>query len=232
MSLLSDSSSIVAIVPARNGSKGLVGKNTLPLHGVPLYLRAVQQGLRVVDRVLLTTDIEAIDGSELPAGCVLCRRPAELAGDYVPMAAVIRQLIEKYSLAHKTILLLQPTSPLRLDSDIESALELFASQQHSIVLSVVERDKAVLKYGTVHGARFTAMRMQNYCFSNRQQLPPVYGPNGAVFVFDANRFIDEGGFPCDNIGVVKMPMERSVDIDTLADFHQIERLMQKRLRTE
>lgn len=228
MSTLPVSGDVVAIVPVRAGSKGLPGKNIMPVDGVPLYLHAVSQGMRTVGKVLLSTDIDEIDNAALPSGCTLCRRPSELAADETPMDAVIGHLIEDRALAGKTLVLLQATSPLRLDGDILAALELFRTRQYDMVLTVVERDRGVLKYGTLEGNRYTAMRAQRFCFFNRQQLPAVHGPNGAVYVFDADRFIDAGGFPCERIGAVEMPVERSVDIDTLADLHHVEGSMRIR----
>jgi N-acylneuraminate cytidylyltransferase len=222
MTSLLFSSDVVAIVPIRAGSKGLPGKNVMTVAGMPLYLHAVNQGIRLMGQVLLSTDIEEIDNMTLPRGCTLCPRPIELAADDTPIDAVIKHLIEDRALAGKTLVLLQATSPLRFDSDILAALELFRTRQYDMVLSVVERDRGVLKYGLLEGDRFTAIREQYFCFFNRQELPPVYGPNGAVYVFDANRFTDEGGFPCERIGAVEMPVERSIDIDSMADLRHVE----------
>jgi CMP-N,N'-diacetyllegionaminic acid synthase len=228
MNTLPQTVDTVAIVPVRAGSKGLPGKNIMPVNGLPLYLHAVNQGLRTVGRVLLSTNIDAIDDAALPSGCTLCRRPAELAADDTPMDAVIRHLIDDRALTGKRVVLLQATSPLRLDSDILAALELFGTQQYDMVLSVVERDRGVLKYGTLEGAAFSAMREQRFCFFNRQQLPTVHGPNGAVYVFDADRFVIARGFPSNRIGAVEMPIERSADIDTVADLRHVEDMLRLR----
>jgi CMP-N-acetylneuraminic acid synthetase len=228
MSALPTSRDTIAIVPVRAGSKGLPGKNVMQVAGMPLYLHAVYQGLRTVGKVLLSTDIDAIDEASLPVGCTLCRRPDMLAADDTPMDAVIRHLIEDRALGGKTLVLLQATSPLRQDSDIQAALALFRTQVHDIVISVVERDRGVLKYGTLDGDRFTAMRAQRFCFFNRQQLPPVHGPNGAVYVFDADRFVDANGFPSARMGAIEMSIESSVDIDTLADLRHVEDMMRMR----
>lgn len=228
MSRLPFAGDVIAIVPFRGGSKGLPGKNIMPVNGMPLYLHSVHQALRTVGAVLLSTDIEEIDADGLPAGCALRRRPAQLAADETPMDEVIRDLIEHHGLEGKTIVLLQATSPLRLDSDILAALDLFKMRRHDMVLSVVERDRGVLKYGTLEGKVFSALREPHYCFINRQQLPKVYGPNGSVYVFEADRFIAANGFPSDRIGAIEMPIERSADIDTLADLHYVEDVMRKR----
>lgn len=213
---------IIAIVPVRAGSRGLPGKNTLPVNGLPLYMHAVNQGLRTVGKVLLSTDIKSIANVHLPNGCTLCWRPPELSTFDTPMVSVIQHLIEDCALSSHRIVLLQATSPLRLDGDILAALKLFSQGQYDLVMSVVKQDSGVLKYGTLNGATFRAMREQNLCFANRQQLPTVHGPNGAVYVFEADHFTEQQSFPSQRIGAVEMPKERSVDIDTMDDLLYVE----------
>jgi N-acylneuraminate cytidylyltransferase len=215
----------LAIVPVRSGSKGLKGKNMRPLDGLPLYLHAVHQSLRTAGHVLISTDIADINQSNLPVGCTLCPRPAELASDDTPMASVIAHLIKTHSLHDRTLVLLQATTPLREDADIESAVNLHAGGAFDIVMSVVARDQGVLKYGTLNVNHFVAMRDPTYCFQNRQSLPKVYGPNGAVYVFTAESFMQSEDFPTARIGVVEMPAIRSIDIDTVEDFRYVEELM-------
>lgn len=216
----------IAIVPVRAGSKGLPGKNLMLLNGVPLYLRAVRQGILTVGNVVLSTDIREIEEADLPAGCTLCRRPAHLGADDTAMAEVIEHVINDYDLKGKTIVLLQATSPLRSDHDIRRAIALFAEGEHDMVLSVTERDRGVLKYGTLENNTFTNLRAGEFCFYNRQQLPPIFGPNGAVYVFNASRFLEAGGFPADRIGAIDMPENRSLDIDTLDDLVRAEQVLQ------
>ncbi|MEO1550983.1 MAG: acylneuraminate cytidylyltransferase family protein, partial [Pseudomonadota bacterium] len=117
----------VAIVPVRAGSKGLAGKNLKPFAGEPLYLRAVRQGLRVAPRCIVTTDSQDILASTPPQGCTLHPRPAQLAVDSTPMAPVLSDVIAACGLAASRVVLLQPTSPLRLDADVEDALRLHAA---------------------------------------------------------------------------------------------------------
>lgn len=225
MSVENRSDALMAVVPVRAGSKGLPGKNVRLLAGLPLYMHAVHQGLRTTGRVLLSTNIPEIAQSDLPEGCILCPRSAHLSADNTPMASVIADLIETRALERHTLVLLQATSPLRIDSDINAAISLHAEGRHDLVMSVVVQDRGVLKFGTLSSSGFTPLRDPTFCFTNRQSLPPIYGPNGAVYVFSAKRFIMEGGFPSASIGAVEMPAERSVDIDTIEDFRAIEKMI-------
>jgi N-acylneuraminate cytidylyltransferase len=213
----------VALVPVRSGSKGLPGKNIRPLAGVPLYAHAVAQGMRVVGACVVTTDISEILRAPVPEGCRLLRRPDALCGDDVAMDAVIADAITQLDLADSVvILLLQATSPLRTDCDVKAVLELHIAGRFDLVLSVTATDSGILKYGTLNENRFIPVGRPQFCFTNRQSLPRLFRPNGAVFAFSVGAFRRNGGLATDNIGAVEMSASRSVDIDTISDFLEIE----------
>lgn len=218
---------IVAIVPVRAGSKGLPGKNLRPLAGVPLWRRAAEQGLRHAARVIVTTDVREILDTEPAERTVHLDRPADLAGDDVPMAPVIAHALEDCA-PKATILLLQPTSPLRSDGDIAAALARFAEGGWSMAMSVTPADPGVLKWGRVEDGAFRALVDPAHSFANRQALPPVWRPNGAVYVFEASEFLAAGGFPTRRIGAVPMPAERSLDIDDAESFARAEAALSAR----
>lgn len=216
-------SGFVAVIPARAGSKGAPGKNTREFAGVPLWRRAAEQGLAAgADEVVVTTDIASVREGGFSADIRIVRRPDELAGDSVPMAPVLIHALDDPSLAGATIVLLQPTSPLRSDEDIRAGLALYSTGAFDLVLSATETDPGVLKFGTREGDRFAPLRHAEHCFSNRQSLPSVWKPNGAVYVFGRDWFLENGGFVSDRIGMIEMPLERSHDIDTDADFARTE----------
>lgn len=214
-----------AIIPLRAGSKGLPGKNLRPLAGRPLYRHALDQALAAgAARIVITTDLTEVLDAPLPPEVVCVPRPAELAGDAVPMAPVLVHALQQAQV-QGTAVLLQATSPLRTPQDIRTALELFATGQYGLVMSVTEADRGVLKWGRLEGQRFVPLSAPEHCFANRQSLPPVVRPNGAVYVFDSARLIATGSLAADAVGVVTMPAERSHDIDNLNDFEQAERLL-------
>jgi N-acylneuraminate cytidylyltransferase len=195
----------------------------MPLRGIPLYLHAVRQGLRVAGRVVVTTDVrEILDGPPEP-GCALLERSADLANDDTSMSQVLEDVIARLDLRSETVLLLQATSPLRTDLDVRTALARHASGEHDLVMSVTQKDRGILKYGTISAGIFQPVSRPEYCFSNRQSLPQVYAPNGAIYAFEAEAFLRTGGIPCQRIGAVEMPAERSIDIDTLEEFLQVEK---------
>ena len=214
-----------AIVPLRGGSKGLPGKNTRLLAGRPLYRYAVDLALAAgASRVVISTDMPEVLSAPLPKGCEPLLRPSELAQDSTPMAPVLAHAIATAGIAG-TVVLLQPTSPLRQVQDVADGLACFASGRHQLVMSVTEADRGVLKWGRLEGDRFLPLSDPAHCFANRQSLPPVYRPNGAVYVFSSGWFMQQQSLVSQRIGVVVMPPERSHDIDTLADFERCEQLL-------
>ena len=216
---------IVALVPARAGSKGLPGKNTLALAGEPLWRRAALQGARCADRAIVSSDIAGI-ADAMPTGVELHPRPAALAGDAVTMAELIAHLVEACDLGGATLLLLQPTSPLRSDADIAAVLGLREAGGYPMALTVTESDRTILKQGTLDGDRFVPLSAPEHCFANRQALPPTYRPNGAVYAFSEAAFTAAGGFPAARIGAVAMPAERSLDIDRAEDYEAAVRALE------
>lgn len=211
---------LIAIVPVRGGSKGLPGKNVRPLGGVPLYRRAVDQGLAAgAQEVIVSTDIPEILAAPQPRTRLIAR-PEALAGDGVPMDPVLLHALRDAGPA--LVVLLQATSPLRQVEDIRRGVDVWRQGGFDLVMSVTEAPSTILKYGLAEGDRFVPVARPEYCFMNRQQLPLVWRPNGAVYVFSADWFRQNGGLATDRIGMVPMPAERSMDIDTLADFERAE----------
>lgn len=211
-----------AVIPLRAGSKGLPGKNTRMLAGKPLYRHAVDEALAAgAGRVLITTDITELATAAMPAGVEVIQRPLELATDTVPMAPVLLHALTA-SRCMGTAVLLQATSPLRRASDIRAALAVYQRGAHDLVMSVTPADRGVLKWGLLDGDRFRPLSDPAHCFANRQSLPPVVRPNGAIYVLDAAWFVARGNFVSDRIGVLEMDDEHSLDIDTRADFDRCE----------
>lgn len=225
-SLLNLKQPVVAFIPARAGSKGLPNKNIRNLSGFPLFyhsvLAASNSGIR---DIYVSTDIEDIISLKSDKFKSI-KRPLSLANDTATMGEVINHFVNKELLQSTTIVLLQPTSPLRTTNDIHTALKLFSTESYSMVMSVTKADKSILKYGLLTENRFEPVSDPRYCFSNRQELPEVYRPNGSIYVFNSDYFRNTSEFPNKNIGSFVMPREYSLDIDTLDDFYACEKLLQ------
>ncbi len=217
--------SFVALVPMRAGSKGLPGKNTRDLGGLPLYAYSVRVAQQAgAAAVILSTDIAAVLERNHGADVVAVRRPDALATDDAPMAEVVlHALSSEAGLAiddEAIVVLLQPTSPLRSVADVHRAVGAIAGGEGSLAMGVTRVDSGVLKYGQVIDGRFAPLSRPEHCFANRQSLPPVYRPNGAVYAFRAGWFRRNGGFETPDIVAVEMNAERSIDVDCIEDLER------------
>ena len=217
---------LYAIVPVRGGSKGMPGKNTARLGGVPLWRRAVDQARAAgVDHVVVSTDIAELLRADGEDGVTILARPPDLAGDATPMDPVLTHALDAAVPEGARVVLLQATSPLRAIQDIRDAVALFDSGAFDLVKTVTPTPAGILKHGTMDGDRFVPVSDPAYCFQNRQALPDVMRPNGAVYVFGRDWFLTNGGLATDKIGAVVMPPERSFDIDTAEDFARAEAML-------
>lgn len=212
----------VALIPLRAGSKGLPGKNTRSLAGKPLFQHSIDHARSAgIERLIVSTDIEELFDTDLGSDVCVAERPPELGADNTPMDQVLHHVLTRDFPGPGTIVLLQATSPLRDPSDIRRAIDLHAAEDYDLVMSVTKANSGVMKWGRVEGRDFLPLSDASYCFSNRDELPAVYRPNGAIYVFDADWFREVGKLSGGRIGVIQMPAERSHDIDTRADFDAI-----------
>lgn len=218
---------ILALIPARGGSKGLPGKNILPVGGRPLigWTIAAARGSRYVDRVLLSSDDDAIIAAARACGCdVPFRRPAELSTDTAPMIDVVLHAIDAVP-DHEIVVLLQPTSPLRTAADIDAACELLERTGAPACVSVSPVEQSPYwMYRLTDAGRMTPL-IEAPQVTRRQDLPEVYTLNGAVYVADASWLRQHRTFVTADTVAHVMPPERSIDIDTAADLEAFQRIL-------
>ena len=223
---------MIAIIPARGGSKGLPGKNIKPLNGKPLIAYAVEAALKAkhIDRVIISTDDEEIArvavqyGAELPF-----MRPVELASDTALAVDNYIYTIGKLEQESGTIIdafvVLQPTSPLRIAEDIDGAVELFEKKDADSVISYTQEAHPISwhKYLDEEG-RFIDILNAN--INNRQDNRASYYPNGAVYVFRTSMIRDRKYYTEKSYAYI-MPRSRSVDIDFIEDFEYAEFILKR-----
>lgn len=218
---------LLAVITARGGSKALPRKNVLPLAGRPLILWTVEAALnaRHVDRVIVSTDDGEIAAVARAAGAeVPFLRPAELATDTATSVDVLRHAVGECP-GHAHIVLLQPTSPLRTAADIDAAFELMQRTGSLSCASICEaEEKPWIMYLTDDEGRIVPLLPQRPG-SRRQDFPPVYRLNGAIYLAQTKWFLSTGQLiGSGTLGYV-MPLERSVDIDTRSDFDKAELIL-------
>lgn len=223
------------MIPARGGSKRLPRKNVLPLSGKPLICWTIEAALNaeMEARIMVTSDDEEILNIARqyePKGIIAHKRPEELATDTASTVDVIIDAVHaERELGHipKTLILLQPTSPLRSANDVKSALKAYRNGGcKDTVVSVCEVDHPTAWIGTVS----EKLRFEGIDLSGRQSqsYQKEYRLSGAVYVAHVDFLVNNRSLFTENLLASIMPRDRSVDIDEDLDFMICESIIERR----
>ncbi len=220
---------VLAVVPARGGSKRIKKKNIRPLAGKPLLLYTLDAAREatLIDELVVSTEDEAIARVAETAGVRVIKRPDELASDTAhPIAALQHVLttLGKEGKEYELVVLLAPTSPLRTAQDIDGAIAL--SRQHGLATTISVTKANPYWTFTLKEQRVQPVLGWEYFMTRSQDLPTAYRPNGAVYVAKPAALAE--GFYHEHITIFPMPEERSIDIDTPFDFTIAEALLTRR----
>lgn len=223
--------SVLALIPARGGSKGIPRKNIKALNGHPLiaYTIAAARGSRYVDDVVVTTDsVDIAKVAEEYGAQVPFLRPAELAQDTSKTIDAIvhaRDALATINKKYDIIVTLQPTSPLRRSKEIDEALETFCNHGELGLASVSEvAENPVLtrridESGVMHPILPISSTVR------RQDMPRFWHVDGAIYINRADSLSGDTSLNDNPIAYV-MPKLRSSDIDSIEDFLQAEKILQ------
>lgn len=223
---------MIAIIPARSGSKGLPGKNVKDLLGKPMIAYTIEAAKKskYISDIIISTDAQEIADIAVSFGAICpFLRPKELASDSA-MAVdnyiyTIEKLNNEYDYTIEDFIVLQPTSPLRNVDDINGAISLFIEKQADSVISYVEESHPISWHKYINDDN----RFENIfddTLKNRQDNKKSFYPNGAIFVFNYN-LIKSKHYYSDKSYAYIMPKKRSVDIDYLDDFEYAQYLLGK-----
>lgn len=232
---------IIGLITARGGSKGVPGKNIKELVGKPLIAWTIESALnsRVCSKLIVSSDDNEILnvarewGAEVPF-----IRPPHLAGDKTTSIEVIFHAIEYLQdegfKESDYILLLQPTSPLRTVDDIKNAINIAKLKQADAVVSVIDAPSHPFMVKKINPDGILNSFFKND-FNNgrRQDLPSAYALNGAIYLNKISSLLKEKTFlPENKTYAYLMPPERSIDIDTLWDFHLSKLIIEDRIKAK
>lgn len=215
---------VLAVIPARGGSKRLPRKNILDFNGKPLLSWTIQAGLQsnYVDKVIVSTeDREIAEVAKEEGADVPFLRPAELGDDTTTTIDVVRHLMKSLSgEMYDYILLLQPTSPLRTAAHIDQAVELLLEKNADAVIGVTEVDHPVEWTNVLpDDLSFREFISQSALNVRSQDLPCRYRINGALYLVDAKKLDEQNTFFLhENSYAFIMDKKASVDIDDEMDF--------------
>jgi CMP-N-acetylneuraminic acid synthetase len=226
---------ILAVIPARGGSKGVPRKNIRPLAGRPLIAYTIETALAARDRlhrVIVSTDDPEIAAVARAAGAeVPFLRPAELAADRSPTVPVLQHALrfveERDGSRMDWVLLLQPTAPFRAVEDIHAALDLALAGGCDSVISVVQ----VFATHPILMKRIEDDRLVPFCIDEKEGTrrqdykPAAYMRNGAIYLTRRESLVDGSSIWGAAIRPYVMPEQRSVNIDSEMDFKMAEFLL-------
>lgn len=222
---------VLGFIPARGGSKGVPGKNKRLLAGKPLIQWTIDaaRNANLVTQLVVSTDDPEIAAIARSCGVTVIERPSDISGDVSPVIDAVRHAltvleIEGSSLP-ECIALLQPTAPQRLPSDIDSAVSMFFDNDRTPVCSVVRCEDN-------HPARMYHLSSDGVLLpifpklstARRQDLPPVFHRNGAVYAF-GKCDVDAGVIISDHMLAYEMPAIRSLNVDTELDLKILQAIM-------
>ena len=225
---------IVAVIPARGGSKGIPGKNLLPLAGKALIVWSIEQALAagdVIDRVVVSTDSEEIAKVAIDSGAeVPSLRPPHLAGDETPTEPVLLHVVEEMAQQGEhpeAVMLLQPTSPLRLPGSIERAVDEFQGRNADSLISMVETHAFFWSFPNgLHSPPVAA-----YDFKNRPRRQDIlqadkqYKENGSIYLTRTHLLCTKKNRLGGVIAGFVMDEAEGIEIDSVADFSIVESLL-------
>ena len=235
----------IAIITARSGSKGLPHKNIKMLNGRPLMTWSIKAALDsgMFDTVMVSTDSEEYAkiareyGAEVPF-----LRSEATSQDNSSSWDTVAEVLNKYRELGRefdTLMLLQPTSPLRSGEDIKKAYKYFEEKNAKAVIGACETEQNPLlasafgPSGSFGSDRISLVEMfrdqfklgDNHSYFRRQALPDFYRANGAMYLVDVKRFEEDHYFYDENCYAYVMEQQNSIDIDTELDFVIAEAVM-------
>lgn len=222
----------LAIIPARGGSKGLKHKNIRLLNGKPMIAYTIEAALKskCVDRVVVSTDSEDIANISQDAGAeVPFIRPSHLSTDTAKSIDVVKHAINFYEEVEeaniKNVILLQPTSPLRNSSDIDSAMEVFEENRADSLQSVCPAATHPYLLKKIVEEKLLAYQENENSYTRRQDFDTLYQLNGAIYIARKDIIQQYDTLIGLNNYAYIMPKERSIDIDDIYDFKFAEVLL-------
>ena len=233
-------SGMLAVIPARGGSKGLAGKNIRSLAGLPLIAHSIRLAgmCPEITATIVSTDSSEISGVAQKLGCdVPFLRPSVLAEDDTPLWPVLRHALaaieQRNQQRYEYLILLDPTSPTRLPEDVRGAYNrLISIDEADGIIGVSEPEFNPIWHSVIESDGWMADLMpEGAMFDRRQDVPTVYRINGSLYIWRC-RFVRKEEISWRKNGrhlMFEIPELRAVSIDTADEFQRTEILIRSGL---
>ncbi|MEM0541973.1 acylneuraminate cytidylyltransferase family protein [Flavobacterium sp. j3] len=216
----------VAIIPARGGSKRLPNKNILLLDGIPLIVHSIifaQKNAAIIDAVYVSTDDAKIKEIAIQYGAKVIDRPSKLAGDFEPTVCALKHCLEIINDKEiESVILLQPTNPLRPENLLQETFEVYTDKSCDSLFTVTRNHQ---KFGKIVGSEYIPF---NYEIGQRSQdLEPIYFENGLLYITKTKAILNDEIITRNAFPYQVNHVFSTVDIDTKEDFDYAEYLLKK-----
>jgi CMP-N,N'-diacetyllegionaminic acid synthase len=224
---------ILAIIPARGGSKGIPNKNIMAICGKPLIAYTIEAGLKskYIDEIIVSTDSDSIrEVATIYGAKIPFLRPEKLSNDSASSIDVVLHAIDFYknnNITFDYVVLLQPTSPLRTSKHIDGAIEKLMESSGTSLVSVCQVDQSPILMRNIENDKLKEVISFEGKNLRRQDLPTFYIFNGALYINSTDMLAHEKKFVCENTIPYVMDKESSVDIDTMLDAKLVELIIKE-----
>lgn len=227
---------ILAVIPARGGSKGIPGKNIRHLGGIPLLawsLDAARSADSIEEIIISTEDTEIAAVAASLGAEPLFLRPADLAADHTPTLPVLQHILERFADSGRNfdaICLLQPTSPFRPPGFVEAAIQKFLNSGADSLISVRKVPDEFNPHWIFEEGESGFLRLatgEDSIIPRRQELPPAYQRDGSVYLTKAEVIMEQNSLYGKKITWLENTSAIHVNLDLPSDWDEAERLLEK-----
>ncbi len=227
--------SVLAVIPARGGSKSIPNKNIVDVGGKPLIAWTIEESQKssAIERLIVSTDSQRIAEIALEYGAeVPFMRPDKLAADDTPgidpIIHAANWLEENVGYRSEYVMCLSPTTPLRTAFDIDASIEMIRNKGADAVVSIVlaKHHPNWMKRMDADGYMVDYIQQENL-IPRRQDLPDVYALNGAIYLARREVLLEKRSWYTEKTCAYVMPEERSIDIDTPWDLKLASLILQE-----
>ena len=227
--------SIIAIVPARKGSKRFPGKNTVLLNGKPLVAHAIDVALEtdIFSEIYVTTDDPRVVAIAAERGVIVVERPEDLCGDTVLVDQTVlhvMEVLESQGERHDAVCLMTPTAPLRTVNDVRGAVSLIWESGADFVVTVTEYDHNPYYALAIINSVLKPAFMEDVFFKDRSFLPVLYRPIAVARIGKWGAVKKQGTIFGKGMIPYIIPADHAVDIDNPINLKWTEFLLKERIR--
>jgi len=222
---------IVALIPAKGNSSRLKNKNNLYIGKNTLLEKAILdcKDSRLIDECFVSSENKKIRHTAKKNGIKTVNRPIKLSQKKTPMNDVIKHFInhlKKNKIIIKTIVLIQPTSPFRPKKIIDKLLKNYEKSNVKSLITVKKSNNSFFKSIVKINSKFI-VKYPNFFFSNTQELPKIYIPNGMIYIFDVKEFLKKNKISLENTKFLDVNFKNDIDIDTKEDYLKAQKIYEK-----